>query len=350
VRFWRRPAIAAAAAAVALTLVHARHAVAQTDRAAVVAGLPAVVPAWRTAIELVALQVTVERRDGRPVEGLLPQDFAVFENGVPQVVSAFATAAAPLDLMLLVDVSGSMSERISAARAAIGELLRTLRSDDRAALVLFGDETRVAQPLTHDVLAVERALPSAAGHGGTALFDAVAQALGALAHTRHAPAPIRRQALIVISDGEDTSSAHVSLAGVLAAAGRSGVTIFTITPRTSRYAGLFEMLRRRHIAEAELVMQSLAEVSGGRAFAGLADQALTDAFGRVAAELRCQYWLGYEPNATTAAERHVTVTVVRHPQWRVRTPRGYHTPISPVPAAPAASPPPGWRGRDRSTQ
>jgi VWFA-related protein len=329
------PAAGAAgvAAVVLMMLVSTRQATPQHAGATEPFGQAARPPVWRTGIELVALQVTVENRDGQPVQGLSPDDFAVFENGIRQAISTFATAAAPLDLMLLVDISGSMIERMAATQQAVGGLLQTLRFEDRAALLLFADTVQTIQPLTADITAVERSFPRAAAHGGTALHDAVDHALRALGHARQHDAHVRRQALVVISDGEDTASVRVSLADVLSTAERSGVTVFTISPRSRAQTELHQILRPRQLAAAESLMQSLAQAAGGRAFTGLADRELAAAFHQVAADLRCQYWLGYEANPTTPAHRHIAVTLVGRPRWRVRTP-GAHQDASLAPGGP----------------
>ena len=123
---------------------------------------------FRSRTDLVALQVNVLDQQGRAVPNLQMEDFVVFEEGARQTVTLFATSTAPLDVMLLLDTSGSMKERMSAAQDAASELLETLRPDDQAALILFSDSVRIAQTLTAAAAALQRAIRNVSPAGGTA--------------------------------------------------------------------------------------------------------------------------------------------------------------------------------------
>jgi Ca-activated chloride channel family protein len=277
---------------------------------------------FRSRTDLVALQVTVVDQDGRPVPNLHMEDFAVFEEGARQDVTLFATSSAPLDVMLLLDASGSMRVRMDAARAAAIDLVRTLRPGDRGALVLFSDAVRIAQPLTENHAQLETAIYGARPAGGTALHEALYIALRELARVRRPEGEIRRQALVVLSDGEDTTSRNVTQQDVLDVARRSAVTIFTIVPASEVALDPSERAARGGPG-AEFNMRDLARETGGRAFTPAHAEDLSSAYRQIADELSQQYWLAYiAPNAA-GGFRRVSVQVVMQPQLRIRTRSGY---------------------------
>lgn len=277
---------------------------------------------FRSRTDLVALQVAVVDKDGRPVPDLRREDFAVFEEGVPQAVTLFATSSAPLDVMLLLDASGSMQERMASARAAAVELLHTLRRGDRAALILFNDHVRMAQALTEDRGLVEAAILKATPSGGTALYESLYIALRQLALARPPDGEIRRQALVILSDGADTTSRNVNQQDVLDVARRSAVTIFTIVPASEVELEPYERVTR-DAPGAEFNLRTLARETGGRAFTPARAEDLSGAYRQIADELGQQYWLAYLAPTSTGGFRRVSVQVVSQPQLRARTRSGY---------------------------
>jgi Ca-activated chloride channel family protein len=283
---------------------------------------PSAVAVFRSSTDIVALQTTVIDQQGKVVPNLRMEDFAVYEEGMRQPVTLFATATAPVDIMLLLDVSGSMNERMDAARAAAMELVHTLRPDDRGALVVFSDYVRIAQGLTADRLSLESAIREAQTRGGTALHEALYIALRELLRVQRLGQEIRRQALIVLSDGEDTSSRNVTLADVLETARRSAVTIFTVTPAASLEIDPFARIARNR-ASAEFDMRSIARETGGRSFAPARAEDLSSTYREIADELGQQYWLAYAAPASGGGYRRVSVTIVSRPELRARTRSGY---------------------------
>ena len=287
------------------------------------APLPAQTAAFRGGTELVALQVAVVNSYGRYVAHLNAEDFAVYEQGVPQTVSFFATAATPLDLILLLDTSGSMWKRIDIAREAATSFVRTMRTGDRAAVILFSDKVRVAQALTDDLASVEAAIQEASVDGGTALHEALYIALRDLARVQKGDGKYRRQALVVLTDGEDTTSRNVAFEDVLAEARRSAVTVFTIMPVVglSPAASSDITVSRR----ADFDLRSLAEETGGRAFAPARSEDLSATYRQIAEELGEQYWIAYVSSGTgSPGFRRVSVRVHTKPGLQARTRSGYY--------------------------
>jgi hypothetical protein len=184
---------------------------------------------FRSQTELVVLQVSVVDQHGRFVTGLGVNDFGVFEDGVRQSVTFFASNAAPLDLVLLIDTSSSMFGRMALAQDAAIDLIRTLKPGDRGAVVLFSHTIRIAHPLTGDFARLESAIRGAVPTGATAVYEALYVTLRDLARSRAEPGEPRRQAVVVLSDGEDNRS-HVEFGDLLDEAQRMTTTIFTILP------------------------------------------------------------------------------------------------------------------------
>ncbi len=133
---------------------------------------------FKSRVESVRLDALVLDR-GRPVVGLRADDFEIRDNGALQAVTLLGAGALPMDVILLLDMSGSLSaERLGALRAAAAALLDALRPADRAALATFSREVQRAQALTHDVAAVRRALERETPSGPTVLVDAMFAAIG----------------------------------------------------------------------------------------------------------------------------------------------------------------------------
>jgi VWFA-related protein len=318
-----RRGTAAAAAAAAIGCLAVGGAWGAAPEAAPETGL------LRSGTELGVLQVSVIDQAGRYVPGLQMEDFAIREEGVRQATTVFSTSAAPLDTMLLLDTSGSMHERMDAARRAARDFVGAQRPGDRAALVTFNERVRIAQALTGDVNALTSAIDEAPAAGGTALYEAIYIALRELARERRDAADIRRQALIVLTDGDDTSSRGIGRDEALAEAQRSAVTIFTILPASEPpRAGAAPPERN---AGAEFSLRTLAEHTGGRAFLPSRADDLGGTYMHIAEELSHQYWLGYVPaSSPSGGFRRVSVRVLTDPTLRARTRTGYSAAARPT--------------------
>jgi VWFA-related protein len=274
----------------------------------------------RAGTELVALQVSVVDGHRRFVSGLQAEDFSVYEEGAPQPITLFSSATAPIDLMLLLDTSSSMAERMPVAREAAINFVRSLRSGDRASVVLFSSSVRIAEPLTADKAALEAAILRASAGGGTALHEALYVSLRELARLRSGSEALRRQALIVLTDGDDTSSA-LPFAEVLAEARRNVVTVFTIIPSLAPNAAFIPLPQHSSVV---FDLRALAENTGGRAFAPLRLEDLSGVYSEIADELGHQYWLAYVPAASSDGFRRISVRVASRPDVRARTRSGYY--------------------------
>jgi Ca-activated chloride channel homolog len=245
------------------------------------------VPAFRAGVDIVSLNVTVSDPAGRYVTDLSQEQFGVFEEGVRQDVTYFTRSNLPIALSLLLDTSASMEDRMSTAHEAAAGFARRLRPQDLGQLIDFDREVKVLQGFTHDRDALEQAIRRTTAGGSTALYNAVYISLKELKKIRAtSEQDIRRQAIVVLSDGEDTSSL-VTFDQVLDLAKRSETAIYAIGVRTK------EELQERGFREADFVLRQLAQETGGRAFFPTRIEDLAGVYTQIADELASQYSLGY---------------------------------------------------------
>jgi Ca-activated chloride channel family protein len=288
-------------------------------------------PMFRSGVDLVALNVVVTDGKSRFLTGLQQRDFAVFEDGVQQDVSFFAATAIPLDLAILLDTSSSMNGKMHDVQQAATRFAATLRDGDRVMIVDIKDATQVLQPLTTDLARVNAAIAATTAKGGTALFNGVYLTIRELTKQRTSNEEVRRQAIVVLSDGEDTASL-VSFDDVMEQAKESGIAIYTITLRSAYQVQLAQAAGQRFQSEAEFGMKALAQETGARSYFPTAIGELAGVYASIAEELASQYALGYVPkNARRdVAFRRLTVRIPEHPGAASRTRSGYTAPRGPV--------------------
>jgi Ca-activated chloride channel family protein len=287
----------------------------------VTAQAPQTQPSFRAGVELVSLNVTVVDGTNRYATDLLQEDFQVFEDGVKQDVTYFARANHPIALSLLIDTSASMEARLDTAQEAAIGFARRLRSQDLAEVVDFDSRVNVLQSFTSSVPDIEQAIRRTSAGGSTSMYNAIYIALKDLKKVvPKAQDEIRRQAVIVLSDGEDTTSL-LPFEEVLDLAKRSETAIYAIGLRSTDGGS-------RGFKEAEFVLRQLSQETGGRAFfpAQIAD--LAGVYGQIAEELSSQYSVGYtsKNSKRDGAFRRVIVRVGR-PGLTARTKLGYYAPI-----------------------
>jgi Ca-activated chloride channel family protein len=280
-------------------------------------------PVFRSGSELVALNVAVQDGNGY-VRGLKPSDFAVYEDGVKQDVRFFESTSVPIDLVVLLDTSASMGDKMALVHGAAAGFLHTLRSGDRGAVVAFSDNVEVLQPLTADQGRLDAAVQSTHSHGGTALYNAVYIALKQFGRASHHEDDVRRQAIVVLSDGADTTSL-VNFDDVLALAHQMGVNIYTVALQ-SEYAlqQLVQQGGRRYFSEADYAMKTLARDTGAESFFPASTE-LKGIYASIATDLASEYSLGYVPGnrRNDGRFRRIVVQVVTRPDLHPRTRQGY---------------------------
>lgn len=278
-------------------------------------------PSFRAGIDVVSLNVTVSSGDGRFVTDLQQEDFLVFEDGAKQDVSFFTRSQLPIALALLLDTSASMEDKIETAQEAAIGFARRLRPEDTAQVIDFDSRVNILQTFTTDAAALEKAIRSTAAGGSTSMYNAIYIALNEMKKVKAQSAEeIRRRAIVVLSDGEDTSSL-LPFEEVLELAKRSETAIYTIGIRSRDPGGT------RGFKEAEFVLRQLATETGGRSFFPMTVDELPAIYTLIAEELSSQYTLGYTSRNSRrdGSWRRVVVRLTR-PSTVARTKQGYYAP------------------------
>jgi Ca-activated chloride channel family protein len=280
-------------------------------------------PVFKSSASLVALNVTVVDQQQRFVGGLSADDFAVFEDGVRQDVRFFETRQTPIDLIVLIDSSSSMRPRMAMVHQAALGFVRTLRDGDRGAVITFDDNVDVVQPLTSDHAQLESAIRGTTARGGTALHNALYIALKQFGRPARGSTEVRRQALAVLSDGNDTSSL-ISFEDVQEVARRTGVSVYPISLAGSaaEYDG---QGRGEAFSKSQFALRQLAKDTGAQAFFPQTIHELDNIYESIARELASQYSIGYSPSnaAADGRFRRILVRLMSRPECRLRARAGY---------------------------
>lgn len=277
---------------------------------------------FKSGVDMVPLTVTVTDIKGRPVAGLTGADFKVLEDGVEQPLAFFATAEVPLDVALVIDTSSSMRSSLPVVQKAACALLHTLHPADRGTVVEIKDGVRIPQPLTSDRDRLEASIYALRASGSTALYDGLYVTLKEFEHAHQESQEVRRQVLILLSDGLDNSS-HLPADQVMELARRVGVSIYVIALQNDAVP-----VRRADqdetVLHAEYEMRTVAREAGGRSFFPRTVAELPAIYDAIAQELASQYELGYLPlrPAGDGAFRHIAVRLAANGLARTRS--GYY--------------------------
>jgi VWFA-related protein len=330
----------------------------------------------RVNASLVTVPVSVLDRDGRFIGGLGKEDFRVYEDGVEQQVAYFAPVEQPFTVALVLDTSGSTRFRLEDIQDAAIAFLDQLRPADRVLVVSFDDQVRVLSPVTSDRGALRAAIRRTRTGDGTRLYDAVDQVI-----RQELSREQGRKAVVLFTDGVDTSSKQASAQSTLEEAVELDAMIYTIQYDTSDAnvvaggggqwpgSGRRNPGRRRNPGWGDVVgiilgggvtignggggrgggggagttrgdyqrageyLRRLAEETGGRHHDAADLNYLEEAFTNIAEELRRQYSLGYYPSRQSQSEERRQIKVrVRRPNLVVRARDSYvYRPDGPAP-------------------
>jgi Ca-activated chloride channel family protein len=281
-------------------------------------------PSFRAGVDVVSLNVTVTDGSARYITDLQADNFSVFEDGVKQEVTLFSRTNLPIALAILLDTSASMETKLPVAQEAAVGFSKRLREQDLAEIVSFDSRVIVLQPFTNSATQLEQAIRKTSPGGSTSLNNAIYIALKDLKKVvARSVDDVRRQAIVVLSDGEDTSSL-LPFEEVLDLAKRSETAIYTISLKSD------EGSNARGFKEAEFVMRQFAQETGGRAFFPSEISELSAIYGQISDELSSQYTVGYTSRnpRRDGAWRRVVVRVDR-PNTVARTKLGYFAPAAP---------------------
>jgi Ca-activated chloride channel family protein len=281
-------------------------------------------PAFRSAIDVVSMNVTVTDSTNKYITDLTEKDFEIFEDGVKQDLTLFNRSNLPVALSLLIDTSSSMEDRMATAQEAAIGFVRKLRPTDLGEVIGFDSRAEVLQKFTSNTAELEQAIRKTVAGGSTSMNNAIYISLKGLKKIPiKQEEEIRRQAIILLSDGEDTSSL-VTFEDVLDLARRSETAIYAIGLMEDGAAGQSKGFR-----EATYALRQLTNDTGGRAFFPADVRTLSAVYGQIYDELSSQYTIGYTSKnpRRDGAWRRLVVRVAR-PNVQARTKQGYFAPVA----------------------
>src|SRR6266542_424155 len=266
---------------------------------------------------LLRFNASVTDRNGRAIGGMKESDFTVYENGVERKVTKVVPTQEPFNLVLLLDVSGSVEERIDFIRRAARDFLRTASPQDRIAIISFRDDIQVISDFSTDRKMLSRKLDEIDAGGATALYDALGYVLAnTLKQLRG-----ERTAVVVLSDGDDNKS-FVPFPAILEAIIESGALIYPLyipsglIPESSvpKPEVTIDPLRTRYLTlttRAHEEGQKLAQVSGGVYYPIRRLEELQRAYDDVVVQLRTAYTITYASNSRPSVSPRVRVRANR---------------------------------------
>jgi VWFA-related protein len=277
--------------------------------------------------QLLRFNASVTDRNGRAIGGMKESDFTVYENGIERKVTKVVPTYEPFNLVLLLDVSGSVEERIDFIRKAARDFLNTASPQDRIGIISFRDDIQVISDFSTDRKMLSRKLDEIDAGGATALYDALGYVLAdTLKQLRG-----ERTAVVILSDGDDNKS-FVPFPAILEAIIESGALIYPLyvpsglIPESSvpKPEVTIDPLRTRYLTlttRAHEEGQKLAQVSGGVYYPIRRLDELQHAYDDVVVQLRTAYTITYASNSRPSTS----------PRVRVRTNReGAAVRLSPV--------------------
>lgn len=269
----------------------------------------------RVDTSLVTVPVSVMDRYGKYIPNLRRQDFHIFDEGVEQKIAYFATVDKPFTVALVIDTSGSTHFKLEEIQDAAISFVNQLQPEDRVLVISFDDSIKVLAEATNDRGVLTHAIRRTRTGGGTRLYDAVdmviRKKLGSISG---------RKAVVLFTDGVDTTSRSASYSSTLREAQESDGAFYTVNYDTSHDlgnmgqggipspgshgigiwihglpGGVGNGPATGDYRRATEYLHELAETSGGRYYRGDTLQGIASAFAEVADELRRQYSLGYYP-------------------------------------------------------
>ncbi len=269
---------------------------------------------FRSDSQLVVLHATVLDSSGRLVTNLPKTAFRVYENGVEQEVKVFRQEDAPVSIGLIIDDSGSMTNKRQKVAAAALALVEASHPDDEVFVLHFNEKAYLDTGFTHDRKELARALATFSTHGTTAMREAVRLAIEHLVRK----AAEDKKALIIITDGEDNES-NIPVDYIVKAAQQSGILIYGI--------GILTEVNDDETKRAKREIDALTQATGGQSYYLNDASEATATAQAIAHVIRNQYTLAYSPADQEAdgTFRKLQVAVLDRPDLTVRTRSGYWT-------------------------
>jgi Ca-activated chloride channel homolog len=306
--------------------------------------------AVRLRAEEVLLNVTVVDPYGHQATELTKDEFIVAEDGQRQDIASFVVSSVPVNVVLMLDASGSVVSEINSLRDAAMHFVSQLGPEDKTSVIEFHTNVELIQDWTSKADDVKHALSwrfkpgmvqnkqGGFDYGSTALYDAIYSAADEqLAKVEG------RKAIILLTDGDDTSS-KITFEQSLTSIIKSGAVVYVIS-KARAFINYFDKYRGKtgrifgggtaqqadilvsRLERAEQLMTDLTVRTGGRIYSPLEDREMKNVYGQVAQELKNQYIVTYIPKNLEhdGRLRHVKVFLAR-PGYEARTRDAYYAP------------------------
>lgn len=281
---------------------------------------------------LVTFTAKATTRDGRTIPNLTRNDFEVFEDNVKQEIGYFEPVNAPFNLVLLIDLSGSLQRRLNVIRQAAQKFISAVRPADKVAIVTFSETARIICPLTDNRQKLaERLAIMSKPDGGTNFYDALSGTLkGVLGGVRG-----ERNAVVILSDGLDNSlppgspdhGSAITYEELLEQVQETDAILYPIYLDTeAEVVEKYGMRAARGYAVARRRLQELADVTGGVMLRAQSAEDLEGRYEEVATDLRTVYSLGYYPTNTARDGAYRRIQVKVKGEGVIRARRGYSAP------------------------
>jgi VWFA-related protein len=273
--------------------------------------------ATQVAPQTMRVNAVVTDKNGRAVSGLAAQDFSITENGKERAISAVAPTSTPFNLILLLDVSGSVEERMDFIRKAARNFLNTASPQDKISIISFRDDIQIISDFTTDRKKLSESLDLIDAGGGTALYDAIAYSLAHMLKSLRG----ERTAIVILSDGDDNRS-FIPFEALMDSILESGALIYplyvpsgliresslpnpvtTLDPTRTRFMTL--------TSRAEIEGDRLAKVSGGIYYPIRRIEDLQKAYDDVVSQLRMAYTITYISDLDADKARRIRVSTKR---------------------------------------
>lgn len=272
----------------------------------------------RVNVDLVLVPVTVTDSLGRLVTGLDKENFQIYEGKEKQAIRHLSSEDSPVSLGIILDTSGSMTDKIGRAREAVIELLETANPQDEFFMITFADTPKLAADFTNSAEDIHNRLLYTTPRGSTALLDAIYLGVSKMRQAKY-----KRKALLVISDGGDNHSRYHERE-IRSVVREAGLLLYAIGIYDRYFATIEEQT-------GPTLLSEVSEETGGRMFTVDNPKDLADIATKISAELRNQYVLGYHPvNPAYDGKWHkikVKLSLPKgFPRCEAHAKRGYYAP------------------------
>lgn len=276
-------------------------------------------PRFSASVGTVSLAVTLLDEKNRLVSGLDATNFRVYEDGVQQELEFFSVGELPLKLVILIDTSGSMRQKLALAQEAALGFVESLKPGDEVQVVEFGSRVMTLVEFTPEFDEIAAAIRSTEAEGATAIYNAIYISLKDL--DAHARDSIDRRAVVVLSDGNDTASV-LGFEDVREQARKSNVAVYAISLR----ATAADLAKEKYM-NAKYELDVLAHESGGVSYAPQDIGDLADVYDQILGELKGQYSLGYTSTNSKQDGKWRRLQIVSEAEGTtVRSREGYYAP------------------------